>query len=169
MSDLMGRVKSAWKEKRVGFEIDEVMTGEHEFEPGFGPPGRRFMEFRVTWGTQDVSRWVNPKTADFMRSPLRGTVTVAGLCEDVPVQGTLTLAYFSEQKIRYEFEFDVAGARYHFIGEKINLRPWNLHVTHTTCYGRLTEVATGKLVSKSITHFRLRSAPAFLWSLRLVA
>jgi hypothetical protein len=40
-------------------------------------------------------------------------------------------------------------------------------VSHTTCYGVLTEAASGKLVSKSVTHFRLATAPAFLASLRL--
>ena len=27
-----------------GFHMDEVMTGQHEFEPGFGPAGKRPME-----------------------------------------------------------------------------------------------------------------------------
>ena len=153
----------------VGFQMDEVMTGEHEFEPGFGPPGRRKLEFRVTWGPKNVVRWAKPGGADFLRQPLSGTLTVEGLCESAACTGTLELRYFDEHKIRYAFDFEAGGRRLRFVGEKVNIRPWNLHVSHTTCYGRITEVETDKLVSTSVTHFRLASLPHFLLSLRLTS
>jgi hypothetical protein len=153
-------------EKRVGFLMDEVMTGTHEFVPGMGPAGKKFMEFAVSWGTKHVERFVNPRDSDFLTSELEGTVTIEGLCTRAPCSGTLELRYFDEHKIRYTFDFSVGGKAYHYVGEKRNIKPWNLPVSHTTCYGQLIEKETGRLVSTSITYFRLRKAPGFLMSLR---
>ncbi|MCZ7584649.1 MAG: hypothetical protein M5R36_15665 [Deltaproteobacteria bacterium] len=161
--EILDKVRSG----AVGFSIDEVMTGTHEFEPGAGPEGVLPMEFRVTWGTERLGSWLNPRDENFMRSPLRGTVTIEGLCRDASCEGTLELAYFTRRRIRYAFTFKAKDTLYRYVGEKVNIRPWNLPTSHTTCYGRLTEETTGKLVSTSVTHFRLRSAPAFLASLRL--
>ncbi|ACL04418.1 conserved hypothetical protein [Desulfatibacillum aliphaticivorans] len=165
----MGRIKDLYtmvKERRLGFAMDEVMSGDHEFMPGMGPEGRLPFEFRVTWGPRHLIKWINPLGGAFMTQPLEGTVTVGGMCTRVPCSGTLELAYFTEAKIRYTFEFVFGGKTYHFVGEKIHIRPWNLHVSHTTCYGTLKEKDTGKPVSKSVTHFRFRTTPAFLASLR---
>lgn len=155
------------KERRIGFLIDEVMSGEHEFEPGCGPVGKRPMEFRVTWGPKYLLPWLNPWGGSFMTQKLQGTVTIDGLCKDAPCHGTLEIKYFTEHKIRYTFDFRVREKAYHFVGEKRNIRPWNLHVSHTTCYGELREMATQKLVSRSVTYFRLRTTPDFLFSWRL--
>lgn len=160
-------IRHAIEERRIGFRIDETMSGDHAFEPGFGDGARRPMEFRVTWGTDCLGQWLNPRGPDFMRSPLAGRVTVEGLCIDAPCEGTLELRYFTEQKIRYTFTFTVKGERYRYVGEKRDLRPWNLHVSHTTCYGELRRTSDDELVSRSVTHFRLHTIPAFLWSLRL--
>jgi len=123
------------KEKRLGFVMDETMTGEHEFENGHGPAGNKFMEFTATWGTKHLTKWLNVFSPDFWKSDLSGVVTIEGLCKDAPIHGSLTLMYFSKAKIRYEFEFEVEGKKYAFVGEKLNIRPWNLHKSHTTCYG----------------------------------
>ena len=61
-----------------------------------------------------------------------------------------------------QFGFDVAGTTYRYVGEKTNLRLWNLAVTHTTCYGVVTERRTGKLVSTGTTLFHLRDLPRLL-------
>jgi hypothetical protein len=151
----------------MGFHVNEVMTGQHEFEPGFGEPGKRRMEFRVRWGTDDLLTWLNPRGERFMVNDLEGTVSIDGLCADAPCSGTLALRYLADQTLRYTFEFEVAGVPYRFVGEKVHLRPWNLAWSHTTCFGRLVRTDTGALVSTSITHFRWRTVPSFLSSLRL--
>jgi len=92
---------------------------------------------------------------------------VGGLCEDTPCSGTLELMYFDKKKIRYTLGFQVAGTSYRFIGEKVNIRPWNLPVSHTTCYGTLTEAESGRLVSRSVTYFHMKTVPEFAGSLRL--
>jgi hypothetical protein len=163
VSALLSRIK----DRRLGFRMDEVMSGQHVFEPGFGEPGAKRMEFRVTWGPDEVGPWINPKSPGFMNQDLEGTVTVEGLCEDAPCRGTLALKYFDEHKLRYAFEFEAAGKAYRFIGEKVNLKPWNLPFSHTTCFGVLTEKKSGRLVSRSVTYFRFRTLPKFLASLRL--
>jgi len=156
------------KEGRLGFQMDEIMSGEHEFEPEFGTEGKFPFEFQVTWGPKEMGAWLNPKSNTFMVQPLKGTVSVGGLCSDTPCEGTLELRYFKDHKIRYNFEFKVDDVEYVFLGEKVNIKPWNLPISHTTCFGVLTEKSTGKLVSRSITHFRLKTSPAFLASFRLV-
>ena len=150
----------------MGFHMNEVMTGQHEFEPAFGGAGKRPIQFRVRWGTEDLLGWLNPRGDRFMLNDLEGTVTIDGLCVDEPCRGTLALRYLSDQTLRYTFEFQIAGVPYCYVGEKVHLRPWNLAWSHTTCFGRLVRSDTGALVSTSITHFRWRNVPAFLASLR---
>ena len=163
----IGELVSKVKEGRFGFRMDEEMSGEHEFEPGFGEPGRKKMVFRGTWGPKSIGPWINPRSPEFLTQDIEGAVTVEGLCQDAPFSGTLALHYFGEHKLRYTFEFQAKGKTYRYVGEKVNIRVWNLPVSHTTCYGVLTEKKTGKLVSKSVTYFRFRKAPSFLASLRL--
>ncbi len=160
---LVGRIR----ERGLGFRMDEVMSGTHRFEPGAGPPGEHPIEFRVTWGPDHITTWVNPRQEEFLRQPLEGRITVGGLCSNVPCRGTLALDYFRGNRIVYTFDFAVDGLEYRFVGEKVNIKPWNLPVSHTTCYGVLTEKETSKLVSKSVTHFRLNTALDFVLSFRL--
>ena len=149
-----------------GFRITEVMTGEHEFEPGFGDAGKRPMEFRVRWGTNEVRHWADSDGGRFLVNDLEGSVTIDGLCCDAPCKGTLELRYLEDRTIRYAFGFEAEGVAYQFVGQKLDIRPWNLPWSHTRCFGRLTRADTGELVSTSLTRFRLRSAPGFLASLR---
>jgi hypothetical protein len=125
------------------------------------------MEFRVTWGHPRMERFLNPLGGEFMVADLAGVVDVGGLCTAAACQGRLELRYLQEAKLRYVFDFEHDGKRYHFVGEKRNLRPWNLHRTHTTCYGELRDADSGILLSESVTYFRLRTAPAFMASFRL--
>ena len=152
----------------LGFSMDELMQGEHEFKEGFGPAGKKKMHFKVNWGTHQLLEWLNPFSEDFMVNDLEGTVTIDGLCEDEPCIGKLELKYFTEQKIRYTFDFEVDEVEYQFIGEKRNIYPWNLPYSHTTCFGELRIKESGELVSESITHFRLDTIPDFIKSFQLV-
>lgn len=166
----MGLIKDIIRkagEGDLGFSIDEAMSGKHEFTPRFGPAGRFPFEFKVNWGTDNVKNWLTPGRDGFLRSELAGTVTVGGLCQETSCWGQLEMRYFKDASIRYSFEFEVEGVHYRYQGEKVNIRPWNLPVSHTTCYGTIEEKETGKLVSRSVTHFRLHTLPRFLASLRL--
>jgi hypothetical protein len=139
------------KAAQTGFKVWEVMSGEHEFEDS--PAGKLPFEFQIDWGPTSVIDFLNPFGNLFFSNQLKGTVTVGGLCTDVPCAGHLDLNYFTEQKIRYTFEFEVEGIVYEYIGEKKNIYPWNLLYAHTTCFGSLTQKDTQELVSTSITHF----------------
>jgi hypothetical protein len=155
------------RERRIGFMLDEVMTGTHHFVNDSGPAGEHPMSFRVTWGTRHVASYLNPLNPGFMSNWLEGTVTVGGLVVDAPCRGTLDLAYFTEAKIRYTFDFkDEQGTPYRYVGEKVNLRPWNLHKTHTTCYGTIVNLKTNQEVSKSILYFKFETVPEFMASFR---
>jgi hypothetical protein len=152
----------------IGFKMDEIMQGEHEFENGFGPTGKKRMIFKVNWGTNQLIDWLNPFSDNFMVNDLEGTVSIDGLCEDEPCSGKLELKYFSEQKIRYTFEFETEEEAYIFVGEKRNIYPWNLPYSHTCCFGELRLKDSNELVSTSITHFRLDTLPEFLSSFQIV-
>jgi hypothetical protein len=156
------------RERRLGFRMNEVMSGSHHFINDAGPPGEHPMSFEVEWGTRHLGTWLNPAGSNFMRNYLEGTVSVGGLVEQAHCHGTLELLYFSQAKIRYTFDFkDDNGTPFQYVGEKVNIRPWNLHRTHTTCYGTITNLDTGKDISKSILYFKLATLPGFAASFRL--
>lgn len=152
----------------MGFRIDEVMTGTHEFETNAGPEGTFPLEFRVTWGPPRLWDFLSPSSRTFGTAPLEGVISVGGLCSEVPCNGTIRIDYLGRRAICYTFEFESGGTRYRFVGHKVNIRPWNLPVSHTTCFGTLQEADSGRLVSRSVTHFRLRTLPEFVGSLRWV-
>lgn len=155
------------REGRVGFAADEVMEGTHRFEPGEGPPGDHPIRFEVTWGHPHLSAWLDPLSGEFMTSRMEGRITVGGLCDDTPCAGTLELRYFREARLRYTLSFEVDGHPYRFTGEKINIKPWNLPVSHTTCFGHVVRADTGRLVSTGDLYFRWHTLPAFVLSFRL--
>jgi hypothetical protein len=167
----MGRITqliSMLVEKRVGFMMDEVMSGTHRFVGSAGPAGEHPMMFRVTWGNRRLERFMNPLSSEFMSNFLQGTVTVGGLVDETPCSGKLDLLYFTEAKIRYTFTFEDSGGReLRYVGEKIRIRPWNLHRTHTTCYGTITDSSTGSVISRSTLYFKWHTIPAFIMSFRL--
>jgi len=163
----LAALKATIREGRIGFLVDEVMTGEHAFEPPFGSPEKRPMEFRVTWGTKHIPQGANPAHDRFMVYSLQGRVTIDGLCYRIPCSGSLALRYFRDHTIRYTFGFEVDGRSYKYTGEKRNIRLWNLPWSHTTCLGRVVLEETGEVVSTSVTYFRMRSLPRFMASIRL--
>ena len=149
----------------MGFRIRETMSGTHEFAPGAGPAGQHPFSFRLRWGPDHLVDWLNPLGGQFGWQEAEGEVEVGGLCGPTPCRGTLSLEY-GRGRIRYAFDFEVDGVPYRFTGDKVNIRPWNLATSHTTCFGTLVELETGKLVSTSVTEFRLRDLPRFALSLR---
>jgi hypothetical protein len=156
------------RERRLGFMMDELMTGTHHFVNQAGPDGEHPMSFNISWGTRRLAPYLNPLNQRFLSNFVEGTVNVGGLVENARCRGTLDLLYFTESKIRYNFTFkDAAGKAYRYVGEKVNIRPWNLHRTHFTCYGTITDLSTEKEISKSILYFDFQTIPAFLKSFRL--
>lgn len=151
----------------IGFTLDELMTGNHRFtddRQGVDRP----LTFALTWGNSNLFRWANPFSDQFLWNETRGVITVDGLVEKADCKGTLHLLYFSGRKIRYELFFsDEQGRAYKYIGEKVNLWPWNLHKTHVTCYGTVTDLETGKIISESVVYFPYRESLAFICSFRL--
>jgi hypothetical protein len=145
----------------VGFRAREVMRGYHEFADG-GPSGRHPFVFRATWGPDRLRDWIDPRKPTFLWQRLDGEVLAGALCDWTPCAGTLHLQYWPQRRIRYTFEFEVEGVRYRYLGDKVNLRLWNLAVSHTTCTHVLTEQRTGRLVATGVTQFRLRDLPALL-------
>jgi NAD(P)-dependent dehydrogenase (short-subunit alcohol dehydrogenase family) len=165
VNSILQTAKKAVPER--GFVIHEVMSGEHEFIDGAGPAGKHKFEFRADWGAKNLVDFLNPAADKFLLSELTGTVTVGGMCENMPMHGTLQLRYFQDQKIRYTFDFTVDGEPYQYVGEKQQIYPWNLPYSHTTCFGEVKNLRTGKVISKSITHFDMHDMPEFLGTFKL--
>ncbi|MBU0992479.1 MAG: hypothetical protein KJ737_08305 [Proteobacteria bacterium] len=152
----------------IGFKLDEVMTGTHEFSEVGWPKGMHPFHYSLTWGNQNLLNFLNPFSKEFLSSETKGIITIGGLVNKAVCQGTLQMLYFSERKIRYDFTFkDNKGAPYRYVGEKINLWPWNLHKTHVTCYGTVTHLDTGKNISTSVVYFPYREIIPFIFSFRL--
>lgn len=156
---------SRWRQS--GFQIHEVMDGTHEFVSREGPPGEFPFSFELDWGCDRLADFVNPLEKEwFFTAASRGVIRVGELVEEAPCKGTLELRYFSEAKIRYRMIFSAKDNTYEYIGEKVGIRPWNLHRSHTTCYGVIYELESGKEISRSLSYFRLSTLPSFLMSLR---
>ena len=155
------------QERRVGFRLHELMTGSHEFEPRCGPRGTLPFEFCIDWGPKNVLVWANPARREFLTQPLEGWVTIGGLCDRAACTGTLKLRYFTKRTIRYAFTFSADGRDYEYVGEKVNILPWNLPTSHTTCFSTVKEIDSGMLISRSVTHFRLKTSFDFITSMRL--
>jgi len=102
-----------------------------------------------------------------MTQPLSGIMTMGGLCDSTPCEGELKLRYFTKRTIRYSFDFRADGRDYAYVGEKVNILPWNLPTSHTTCFGTVKEIDSGRLVSRSVTHFRISTVMQFMASFRL--
>jgi len=154
--------------EETGFRIREVMDGTHEFVARHGPPGEFPFSFELGWGSDSLRNFLNPlRREDFLTAACRGVIRIGELVEETACEGSLELRYFSEAKIRYRMAFAVRDRRYQYLGEKVGLRPWNLHATHTTCYGVVYDLETGKEISRSLVRFRPATLPAFLASFRL--
>jgi hypothetical protein len=159
---------------RHGFQMEERMAGAHRFrcdlpEAHVSAGDELPFEFRARWGHTDLGRFLSPRSGEFMTAELEGTVTAGGLCSEAPIRGTLELRYFRDATLRYRFEFTAQGRSLRFEGQKRDLRPWNLHRTHTTCYGTVESVADGQSVvlSDVTVRFALVELPRLLASFRL--
>jgi hypothetical protein len=154
--------------REKGFQVHETLDGLHEFVAREGPPGEFPFSFELDWGPESLMDFLNPVARDaFFIARSRGVIRVGELAQEADCRGTLEFRCFSEAKIRYRLYFSVENARYEYIGEKIGLRPWNLHKTLSTCYGVLYELETGKEVSRSRSSFRISRVPSFLYSFTL--
>ncbi len=151
-----------------GFRIEEWMRGTHEFAPGFGPPGKRPMRFHAEWGPEELRRWFDPRSPEFLVNTCSGRIWVDGLCEGAPFEGRFELRYHIDRSVRYELRFEVGGERYLYVGEKSGFGPLNLATTHTTAFGTIVRARDGALVSRSVLRFRLPELPSMLGSLRRV-
>jgi hypothetical protein len=148
----------------AGFKIDEIMAGSHR------PIGRDEdlpMHFNITWGHKNLIEYLNPFSPEFLRAEAAGVITIDGLVKKTECTGSLKLLYFTERKIRYELYFaDEQGRTYRYLGEKINILPWNLHKSHFTCYGTITERETGTVISSCVVRFPFRELMTFIRSIR---
>jgi hypothetical protein len=158
----------------LGFTIEERMSGSHRYRRDFPAGGvaageERPLELRARWGHPRLLGFLSPASGEFLTAELEGTLDAGGLCHAAPIQGTLELRYFVDASIRYRFELSgIDGARYRFVGEKREIRPWNLHRTHTLCRGTIARAdADAEILSDVSVRFDLGQLPAFLKSFRL--
>lgn len=139
----------------VGFSINEVMSGyDNALQP---------FVFDVRWGlmnVKDILKW------GAIKFNLEGTVHFKGRTS--PCYGHLIIDYFDTHTITYIFNFyDPDYGRLLYVGEKVNIKPWNLPVSHTTCFGTVSTYEDDTLVSRTLAFFKFRTIPKFLASFRL--
>jgi len=148
--------------KTLGFSIEESMVGTHRFSlSSVEMPFR----FDITWGTDDIkAAWELGGVFSAI-----GTISVEGLCDRTSCYGALKLGYFSEGRLRYELFFSTPRlGECIYIGEKVNIKPWNLLVSHTTCFGTIELAESGQLLSRSVSHFRAKDVLKFAKSFKLL-
>lgn len=137
----------------IGFKITETMSGYDDWNKPF--------QFIVTWGIDDFKKLKKSLTFD-----LNGTITFRGM--NLKCRGYLRIDYFNKHEIEYVLFFKDHYNRkdYTYVGKKINIRPWNLLTSHTTCFGVITD-SNLQLKDKNTTFFKLKTIPKFLSSFRL--
>ena len=165
--NFINNFKEKIQNSKLSFKMSETMSGYHEFEDASGPSGQMPFEFNIDWKTDSLTEWINPKNSNFMVNKVNGTISIGGLANNIPCSGNMEVRYFKDNKIKYDLNFSFKNKKYHFVGEKINIKPWNLPVSHTTCFGVLTEAKSKKLISKSVTFFSIKTLPSFLLSFRV--
>lgn len=162
MSALLKPLRSTLR-RTPGFTISETMSGEHS--PVDGSESHP-IEFDATWGAPSLARLIDPSHPEFFTFDMHGSITADGLCEGAELNGYLSVEYFSKARIRYAFSFQADRTLHRFEGSKSDMRPWNLHRTHTTLHGRIVrEVDT--MVSEATLTFPLWRLPIMALSFRL--
>jgi len=152
----------------LGFKTNEIMVGTHHFIVEGMPEGEFPMYFHISWGNKSLLRWLNPLGGEFLLNKAEGHITVGNLVEKADCYGSLELLYFTERKIRYILDFRDRNERpYRYIGEKINLWPWNLYKTHFICYGQIKDIEQNRIISKSKLYFPYREIASFILSTKL--
>jgi hypothetical protein len=149
----------------TGFKLFETMEGYHYF-PNDERGTKRYMKFECSWGPENIKHFLIPQPDRFLIAPLRGNVTIDGLCRKAPMEGMVELDYFGRGTITYEFTFKVKDRWCVYKGEKVNIKPWNLLTSHTTCFGTVHGF-DGELISTSVTFFKLKTALDFVKSFKL--
>lgn len=167
-----GELLAMLRERRVGFKADEQMKGSHRFLVDLPRTKVRAgdelpFSFKITWGNPRLLNFLNPLSQEHGVAPLEGWVRIGGLVGEAPIRGAMELRYLKDATIRYSFEFATGGQRYRFSGKKQDIRPWNLHRTHTLCHGVLTDLTDDQQLSEVTVRFGLRTMPKFLASFRL--
>ena len=72
----------------MGFAMDETMSGTHRFVEDDQPTCDLPMSFTLTWGTQDLRTFLDPRSKEaFCTADAKGHVTIAGLVEDADRRG----------------------------------------------------------------------------------
>jgi len=159
-----------------GFKISETMSGTHAFVGDYENCKINLpLYFKIDWSYKNtlecLKRLVTMKPVTF---EVKGRFFAEGLCDEIDCVGGMHLDYFGNHTISYCLEmrnpsysrvssFEKINEHYFFIGDKINIKPWNLLTSHTTCYGIITN-GKGELISKCKVFFKLRTLPAMLAS-----
>lgn len=155
-----------------GFAIQERMEGEGwldfgsiELNRGTDP-----IYFDVVWGTKSIANLLYNayKNNGNMEFCLKGYINFGPVTygRELPCEGHLTINYL-QGFIQYVIIFTQNGKEYRYLGEKVNIKLWNLLTSHTTCFGIVTD-SCGQLFHRSVTHFRLSSIPKFISSFKII-
>ncbi|MCK9596160.1 hypothetical protein M0R19_03180 [Candidatus Pacearchaeota archaeon] len=156
--------------KFIEFEAKEILRGFgyfkgiHTKEPIKVP-----IKLNLTWNS-DLLSFINPIHIGFLRAYVDGTIQIDD--EEFTLFGTLTLKYFEDNSIEYHLFIENFIKKSStkdsecltFIGKKINIKPWNLLFSHTTCFGTLLQ--NNELIADCYLFFNLKDLFPFLKSFK---
>ncbi len=133
-----------------GFGFSEHMAGSYRRKDSSSSslPGGKF-HFDLEVDCRDLSRPVD------ITGDMRGKVTMEGVADDAPAEGTIEISPLWKRRIRYAFSFTGNdGRRYRFDGKK-SIRVRGLLGSWTTLPGQVFD-DTGRAIADVVARFDLR-------------
>lgn len=118
-------------------------------------------------GTFDFSCHAEAELLAFLKersTRLTGRVTMEGVVEDVPIEGSLMIDPLFGKELVYDFTFTKGKSRFRFLGRK-SVRFTDPVTSMTTLTGKLER--DGVTMGDVDSRFNLLELPGFLWSFGL--
>jgi len=142
------------------FFMNETMYGRYRLIGQDHKEGR--LDFDARFGSDNWEEMVRTK-----KTVLTGYVNMDGFATNQPLNGYLMIDLLGDKVLVYDFTFrSDTGKLMHFYGKK-DVRYLNLPKTMTTLYGVVEQENIP--IAEVESHFRFRTLPAFLLSLRVMS
>jgi hypothetical protein len=146
----------------LGFSFEETMSGSYHLLSS--QLDERAISFSLFARVAGIRQFLKDKLAR-----VQGEVNVEAFADHRPLEGTLALKLFDEQRLTYDFTFDANdGRRYRFHGQK-DVTMIDLFDTMTTLPASIYDAA-GSEIARAVLRFDARANLAtFLrsWRARL--
>lgn len=151
-----------------GFEFTEVMEGYH-YMPAVKKESMP-LKFTLKWGTENLKDTLNPNSNRYLQFAAAGILEADGIVTGGTRTFGLIHLNYPENIIQYMLQFKSAERPpvndYVLVGEKMNIKWYNLPYSHTTCYTTIVNGAD-QLISRGVAFFKMKNALSFIKSFKI--